>query len=51
MPTDLRFACTATVPLVVPIPARGVPGRVRLRAVAEGSHGTSVARLTVRCLD
>src|SRR5262249_23557660 len=49
-PPALRFACTATVPVEVPLGANGQPGRLTLRARVDGAHGRGMARLTLICL-
>src|SRR5262249_35728567 len=50
LPTALRFACTAAVPVEVPLGANGQPGRLTLRARVDGAHGQGMARLTLVCL-
>jgi subtilase family serine protease len=50
LPTSLRAACTATVPLEVPLGTGGRPGRLNLRARVDGAHGPALARLTLVCL-
>jgi len=49
-PTSLRAACTATVPLEVPLGAGGRPGRLNLRVRIDGAHGPAMSRLTLVCL-
>ncbi|HSV07251.1 MAG TPA: S53 family peptidase [Candidatus Binatus sp.] len=50
LPTALRFACTAAVPVEIPLGASGQPGRITLRARVDGAHGRAMARLTLFCL-
>jgi hypothetical protein len=44
LPTSLANACTATVPVAVPVGTR-----LRLRAQVGGSLGTQAPRLTLAC--
>src|SRR5262249_47182281 len=49
LPTRLRDACTATVPVVVPLGTNRRPGRVAPPAGASAWRGTTMARLVLRC--
>jgi hypothetical protein len=49
LPTTLRGACTASVPVVVPVAGPTSRGRVNLRARAQGSLGSTTARVALAC--
>jgi hypothetical protein len=49
LPTRLRNACTAGVPVVVPVRGPGSRGRTMLRARVDGSLGRTRALLALRC--
>jgi hypothetical protein len=48
-PSDLRTACTATVPLAIPLRSGGRPRRVNLRAGVRQRDGESVHAVTLTC--
>jgi kumamolisin len=50
LPTDLANACTATVPVVVPVAGPEGPGRTRLRARILHVRGATNPRVTLRCV-
>jgi hypothetical protein len=49
LPTALRAACTASVPVSVPVADVFSRGRVNLRARAGGSLGQTTARVALFC--
>ncbi len=49
LPTQLRGACTAPVPIAVPVAGVDSGGSVSLRARARGSLGTTTARVALFC--
>ena len=49
-PITLDAACTATVPIVVPVDAPGTRGRQRLRAKLRRHGGSTQARLDLHCV-
>jgi hypothetical protein len=49
LPTRLLNACTATVPVVIPLRADGAPGHVTLRARIAEPRGESRARVRLEC--
>jgi hypothetical protein len=50
LPSALRFACTAAIPVEVPLGTNGRPGRLTLRARVDGAHGRAMSRLTLVCV-
>jgi hypothetical protein len=48
-PITLDSACTATVPIVVPVAGHGSKGRQRLRATVRTSVGRTRVRLDLHC--
>jgi subtilase family serine protease len=48
LPTGFVSACSATVPVVVPLPGPGSKGRLTIRTRVIGSHSTT-AKVTLRC--
>jgi len=49
LPTTLRGACTASVQVAVPVAGATSRGRVNLRARAQGSLGSTTARVALSC--
>jgi kumamolisin len=49
LPTSLRGACTASVPIAISVAGPGARGRVNLRARARGSLGSTTARVALLC--
>jgi hypothetical protein len=51
LPTHLRAACTATVPVIVPLEEAGDARGTRLVARVLRRAGSATARLKLRCID
>jgi hypothetical protein len=50
LPSTLQHACTATIPVEIPIPARRASGHLSLTARVKRAATTTTARLKLRCV-